>query len=460
MPASASAALTTARNPGLAALVAAGVAVAFADSSIVVLALPQLYTELHTSIEGVAWVITAYNAALAAVAFGLILLVHRVHAGRTLAAGLIVFLGASIACALAENISFLITARAIQGAGAALLLAGSLPVLVSLTGSAERGAAVWTLAGTFGAAAGPALGGVLTQAFDWRAIFAFQAPVAALGLLGAFRARVDPVAVEGYSPRLKRALPANACLGLLFGALVGVLFLSVLLLITVWGHSPIAGAAIVSVLPVAALAARPLERRLERATAVRAGSALLAAGLVGLALLPSTSVVLVVWALALCGAGLGLAVPVLSLAALDLRAGLARSGTLTIAVRHLGLVLALATIAPLLASSLPDAGDRALLRATAVVLDAPVGLSKKVPVALDLRKALDQANAGERPDLETAFDAHGAASDSKLAAARDDVVGAIEATVTRAFRPAFLICAGFAAAALALALVMRGRRWT
>jgi predicted MFS family arabinose efflux permease len=458
MPASLSAAHSS-RSPALAVLVAAAVAVAFADSSIVVLALPRLYAELDTTIEGVAWVITAYNAALAAVAFALVLLVHRLHAGRTLAAGLIVFLGASTACAFAQNISFLVTARAIQGAGAALLLAGSLPVLVSLTGSAERGAAVWTLAGTFGAAAGPALGGVLTQAFDWRAIFAFQAPVAALGLLGAFRAGVDPVAAEGYSPRLKRALPANACLGLLFGALVGVLFLSVLLLITVWGHSPLAGAAIVSVLPLAALAARPLERRLERTTAVRAGSALLAAGLVGLALLPSSSVVLVVWALALCGAGLGLAVPVLSLAALDLRAGLARSGTLTIAVRHLGLVLALATIAPLLASSLPDAADRALLRATAVVLDAPVGLTKKVPVALDLRKSLDQAQAGERPDLKAAFDRHGAESDSKLAAARDDVVGAIEATVTRAFRPAFLICAGFAAAALALALVMRGRRW-
>jgi predicted MFS family arabinose efflux permease len=459
MPASISAAFPTGRSRWLAVLVASAVAIAFADSSIVVLALPQLYAQLNTSIEGVAWVITAYNAALAAVAFALILLVHRLHAGRTLAAGLIVFLGASIACALAQNISFLVTARAIQGAGAALLLAGSLPVLVSLTGSAERGAAVWTLAGTFGAAAGPALGGILTQAFDWRAIFAFQAPVAALGLLGAFRARVDPVAEEGYTPRLKRALPANACLGLLFGALVGVLFLSVLLLITVWGHSPLAGAAIVSVLPVSALAARPLERRLERATAVRAGSALLAAGLVGLALLPSTSVALVVWALVLCGAGLGLAVPVLSLAALDLRAGLARSGTLTIAVRHLGLVLALATIAPLLASSLPSAADRALLSATKVVLDAPVGLTKKVPVALDLREAVDQAQAGEQPDLQAAFDAHGAQSDSKLAAARDDVVEAIEAVITRAFRPAFLICAGFAAAALALALVLRGRRW-
>jgi hypothetical protein len=150
---------------------------------------------------------------------------------------------------------------------------------------------------------------------------------------------------------------------------------------------------------------------------------------------------------------------VLSLAALDLRAGLARSGTMTIAVRHLGLVLALAAIAPLLASSLPDAADRALLKATAVVLDAPVGLTKKVPVALDLRKAIDEANTGERPDLKAAFDAHGAKSDPKLAAARDDVVAAIEATVTRAFRPAFLICAGLAAAALALAFVMRGRRW-
>ena len=57
------------------------------------------------------------------------------------------------------------------GRGAALLLAGSLPVLAALTGSSAKGAGLWTLAGTFGLALGPALGGVLTQAFDWRAIF-------------------------------------------------------------------------------------------------------------------------------------------------------------------------------------------------------------------------------------------------------------------------------------------------
>ena len=247
----------------------------------------------------------------------------------------------------------------------------------------------------------------------------------------------------------------TSCLGLLFGALVGVLFLSVLLLITVWGHSPLAGAAIVSVLPVAALAARPLERRLESATSVRAGSALLAAGLVGLALLPSTSVVLVVWALALCGAGSGWPSPSSRWRRSPPRGPRAKRDAV-VAVRHLGLVLAL-PIAPLLASSLPDAADRALLRATAVVLDAPVGLSKKVPVALDLRKALDQANAGGTAGSQGGvrcarrrlrFQARG----RSRRRCRGD-----QATVARAFRPAFLICAGFAAAALALALVMRGR---
>lgn len=441
----------------VAALVAPAVAIAFADSSIVVLALPQLYGQLHASIEGVAWVVTAYNAAVAAAAFALILFVHRLRAGIVLAAGLLIFLFASIACALADSLSFLVAARAVQGCGAALVLAGSLPVLSALTGSPGRGAALWTLAGTFGAALGPALGGVLTQALDWRAIFAFQAPVAALGLLGAARARVDPVAEEGYTPRAARSLPANTCLGLVFGALVGVLFLSVLLVISVWGHSPIAGAAIVSVLPAATLAVRPLERRLPGTTAVQGGAALLVGGLLGLALLPSTNVVFVIWALALSGAGLGLAVPVLSNAALDLRAGLTRTGTLTIGVRHLGLVLALASIAPLLASTLPAAGDRALLRATAVMLDAPVGLSKKIPVALDLRSAFHQARAGQRPDLRKPFDAHGAGSDSKLAAARDDVIGAIESTITRAFRPAFLLSATFAALALALAFLLRRR---
>ena len=426
----------------------AAVAVAFADSSIVVLALPELYGRFNTSIEGISWVVTAYNLAVAVTALALLFFVHRLRSAVLLGAGLVLFLAASIACAAAQSLAFLIGARTVQGVGAALLLVGALPVL---------GRAQWTAAGTFGLALGPALGGVLTQAFDWRAIFVAQAPVAALGLVGLVRTHTHADAEEGWSSSLKRTLPANACLGLLFGALVGALFLAVLLVISVWDYSPIAGAGIVSALPLAALLVRPL--RLSGPIAVCGGAALLGIGLVGLALLPSASVGFMIWSLALCGAGLGLAVPVLSNAALDQRAGLTRSGTLTVGARHVGLVLALALIAPLLASKVPAAGDTALLRGTAVLLDAPIGLDKKVPVALDLRKAFAKAQEGETPDLKEPFNAHGAQSDSALAAVRDDLFGAIAATITRATRSAFFLCAGFAAAALLVAAAYR-RRFT
>ncbi len=433
---------------GLSAPLAAAVAVAFADSSIVVLALPELYGRFHTSIEGVSWVVTAYNLAVAVAALVLVLFVHRLNASWVLGGGLVVFLAASIACASSQSLGFLIGARSVQGVGAALLLVGALPVL---------GRARWTAAGTFGLALGPALGGVLTQAFDWRAIFIAQAPVAALGLVGVVRAHVHVEAEEGWRPSLARTLPGNACLGLLFGALVGALFLAVLLVISVWGYSPIAGALVVSALPVAALAARPLERRLEPHLAVAGGAALLAVGLVGLALLPKVSAALAIWALLLCGAGLGLAVPVLSNATLLPGPRLTSSGTLSVGARHLGLVLALALIAPLLASQAPKAGDKALLRGTAVLLDAPIGLDKKIPVALDLRGEFAKAQAGKTPDLAKPFDKNGARHDSALAAVRDDLKGAIEATITRASRPAFFVCAGLAGLALVLAAVFRRR---
>jgi predicted MFS family arabinose efflux permease len=438
------------------AVVAAVVGIAFADSSIVVLALPQLYGRFDTTITGVSWVLTAYNVAVAVTAIALVLFVHRLRATVVLATGILLFLGASIACAAAGSLAFLITARSVQGAGAALLLAGALPVLVALTGSPSAAAGVWTLAGTFGAALGPALGGVLTEAFDWRAIFIAQAPVAAVALL-AVRAAPDVQLAEGWRPSLRRTIPANVCIGLLFGALVGVLFLAVLLVIVVWGYSPIGGAAIVSVLPLATVAARPLERRLTPLYAICGGALLLAIGLVALALIPSSNAGYIVAALLFCGAGLGLSVPFLSHAALDTRSDLTRTGTLSIGVRHLGLVLAIGLIAPLLASSVPPAGHRAELRATAVLLDAPISLTTKLPVAYDLVRLFKQAQEGEVPDLAEPFNAHGAREDATLASVRDQLVGTIEETITRCFRPAFFLSALFAALAIPVALIFRRR---
>jgi len=77
---------------GLSAPLTAAVAVAFADSSIVVLALPELYARFNTTIEGVSWVVTAYNLAVAVTALALVLLVHRLDTRSVLAAGLGLFL--------------------------------------------------------------------------------------------------------------------------------------------------------------------------------------------------------------------------------------------------------------------------------------------------------------------------------------------------------------------------------
>jgi hypothetical protein len=120
-------------------------------------------------------------------------------------------------------------------------------------------------------------------------------------------------------------------------------------------------------------------------------------------------------------------------------------------------VLALALIAPLLAAELPAAGRHAELKATSVLLDAPVGLSTKVPVALDLAGEFQRARAGQIPDLAKPFDEHGAASDPNLSTTRDKLVETIEETITRAFRPAFLLSAALAALALAVAVLARRR---
>jgi MFS family permease len=433
--------------------VATAVAVAFADSSIVVLALPDLYGAFDTTIVRVSWVITSYNLVVTVGAFLLVPVVRRVDAGKLSLTGLVLFCAASVACAAAWSLEALIVARCLQGAGAALLLAGTLALLSALAGSRARGLALWTAAGTFGAAGGPVLGGVLTQLFDWRAIFVFQAPVALCALAAAFESHAHPAAGRGES----RRLAANLGLACLFGALVGALFLAVLLVITGWGLSPIEGAAVVSALPLAALASQPLAGQLSTRHAAAGGALLLAAGLTALALLPSASRALAAAGLALCGVGLGLAVPVLTARAVQPDDGLVHDGTITIGTRHAGLVVALALVAPLLSHTLEDGGRNALLGATKVALDSDAPIRQKVPIALDLRDALEDAPKGEVPDLAEPFDRRGAEHDDRLRRVRDALISTLEDAITRSFRAAFLLSAALALLALAPILFIRPR---
>jgi MFS family permease len=445
------------RRPSLALEIALAisVAVAFADSSIVVLALPELFVELHTTIPRISWVVTAYNLAVVVGAFGLLPFVRRVRPAWLALFGLVVFLASSVVCALSDSLEALVAGRVAQGIGAALLLASSLPLLVELSGDRRRAVALWVGAGTLGTAVGPALGGVLTEAFDWRAIFAVQAPLAAAAIVAA----LHPAARRLPPPTEQGRAPLGSALALVFtyAALVGALFLAVLLIVTVWDYGPLAGAGIVSALPVAALCARPLSARLSGLADIVGGSALLAAGLAALALLPASDPAFAVPALALSGVGLGLALPPLTRASLARQGDLTRSGTTSVGVRHVGLVVGLIAVAPLLASELTDAEETATLNATAVILDAELPLTTKVPITLDLYREFQRAPQGEIPNLSRPFDENDAEGDPDVAAARDDLLESVQAVLTRAFRCSFVLSALFAVLA-GLAGFVFGRR--
>ena len=399
--------------------------------------------------------VTAYNLAVVVGAFALLPFVRRVRPARLALAGLVVFFAASVVCAVSGSLETVVAGRVAQGIGAALLLGVSLPLLVVLSGDRRRAVAVWVAAGTLGTAVGPALGGILTEAFDWRAIFAVQAPLAAAAIAAALHpaARaLAPPAEEGRAP-----LGSAPALVFTYAALVGALFLSVLLIVTVWDYGPLAGAGIVSALPIAALCARPLSARLSGLADVVGGSALLAAGLAALALLPAGDPAYAVPALALAGVGLGLALPPLTRASLPRSGDLTRSGAVSVGVRHVGLVVGLLAVAPLLASELDDAEETATLNATAVILDAQLPLTTKVPITLDLYREFQRVPEGEIPDLTRPFEENGADDDPQVAGARDDLLESVQAVLTRAFRSSFVLSALFAVLAGIAGLVF-GRR--
>ena len=317
---------------------------------------------------------------------------------------------------------------------------------------------MWALAGTIGVAVGPALGGFLTQLFSWRSIFLLQAPLAAIALVAVFDRRVRAVELTPRPERRLRTGLANAGFLALYGALVGALFLSVLLLVVVWGWSPIAGALVVTALPVATIFVRWLIPGLPTRVAVGAGGVALAGGLIALGLLPASTAGWAAAALAACGLGLGLLGGVLAPAAVPPDAPGVRPATISIAARHAGFVLALAVIAPVLSASLNDGARVATRATTAEVLDSSVSLRTKVSLAFDLRDLVADAPRGAVPDPTVPFDKRGAGKDAKLRATRDAVVSAIRDTLTRGFRSSFFIAAAFAVAAALAAAFLRNTR--
>jgi EmrB/QacA subfamily drug resistance transporter len=155
------------------------------DVTIVSVALPSMASDLNASLSSLQWVVDAYALSLAALLLLSGSLADRFGRRRIFQAGLILFASASLCCAIAPTAALLIAARAVQGVGAAAMFATNAALLNATYQGQDRGVAfgVWGAVTGAAAALAPILGGVLIDAFDWRAIFLVNLPIAAVAVV-------------------------------------------------------------------------------------------------------------------------------------------------------------------------------------------------------------------------------------------------------------------------------------
>lgn len=424
---------------------AASVGIVLADSSIVTLGLPEVLREFDGTVVGVSWVLTAFNLALALAILPAVR-VSRRDPDRGWAAGLAGFALASLACALAPSEGALVAARVLQALGGAVTVACAIEALARQRGSHELAAPLWGAAGTIGISIGPAAGGVLTELLSWQSIFLVQVPLL-LAIPLALRGRHEP-AEPG--PEGEPDLRPEAALALLSAGLTAALFLLVVLLTEGWALSPLAAAATVSAMPLAALAARWLIRHAgPPVSAALAGGLAIAGGLAALGVLPGASWALTLQPQALIGIGLALALPVLTMAAVGGRDPDGSRAGATIAARHIGIVVGIVILAPVLSSQLDSQRERAQEASTALLLDADLSPETKVAIGEAISGEIDRAD-GRLPQVAPAFDQVDppAGSESELAALEDGIQEQVERAATNAFSLPFIGAALFALLAL------------
>ena len=167
------------RTRTILAVASGGTFLAFLDTTITNLAIPSIAREFDVSVTGVSWVATAYVIVFAALLAPAGALADAVGRARLFMTGVAVFTTASALIALSPTFGMLVTARAVQGLGAAFMVPASLSlVLVSVPPARVRAAiGLWSAAGALAAAVGPALGGVAVEVVDWRLLFCLNLPI-------------------------------------------------------------------------------------------------------------------------------------------------------------------------------------------------------------------------------------------------------------------------------------------
>ncbi|MBM7788558.1 MFS transporter [Tenggerimyces flavus] len=193
------------------------------DTSAVNVGLNAMGADLGGGMSSLQWVVDGYTLLFGALLLSAGAWSDRIGARRALGIGLAAFTLASVACGLAPTMPALIGARVVQGAAAAALLPSSLALVRQAyddASSRARAIGIWTASGAGGIALGPVLGGLLTTAWSWRAIFLVNVPVGIIGLLLLARTRPSPrrpapVDLPG------QVLAVVALLALTFGVIEG-----------------------------------------------------------------------------------------------------------------------------------------------------------------------------------------------------------------------------------------------
>ena len=422
---------------------ALAVGLVLADSSIVVLALPEIYRDLDTSVAGVTWVLVSFNLVMALAAVPAAHLARRIGPGRAAAFGLAVFAGAGLACGLAAELSTLIAARCMQALGGAVAVTAVLELLPATVGSERRAVAVWATAGATGAALGPAVGGLLTELVSWQSVFLLQAPLAIAAGVPILAIARHEAATGVLAAELRRTgrphVLANLALAMVSAAIAAALFLLVLLLIEGWRLSPIGAAIVVSAMPLAALLGARLGPAAGSARArAAAGAILVAGGLGGLALLPKAEVALTVPPQLLVGVGLALVLSALTETALAGRAPQAIHGGWTISARHAGVAIGLLALTPLFTADIAQQRRDAIDASTAIVLDSRVDPLLKLQVAQRIEDRLEDER-GKVPTIGPAFEPlpEDPEDRAEVLLLREELQDQLDRGATHAFSPSF-----------------------
>jgi EmrB/QacA subfamily drug resistance transporter len=193
------------------------------DNLVVTMALPSIKEHLHASLQGLEWTVNAYTLTFAVLLLTGATLGERFGRRRMFTAGLVVFTLASAVAALAPNMGVLVAARAVQGAGGALVLPLSLTILSSAVPAARRGAALgfWGAMSGLAVAVGPVVGGAVTEGASWQWIFWLNVPIGlalipvAARMLAKGRRSPSRLDVPGV------ALVSAGLLGVVFGLVRG-----------------------------------------------------------------------------------------------------------------------------------------------------------------------------------------------------------------------------------------------